>query len=53
MDSKYTHRVVSPDGLCSEHKSEAAAKKAAARYQKMGTRPAGYFRVEPITKEPK
>ncbi len=46
---KYTHRVVDPAGsLCSQHYSEAAALKAARRLQGMGTKPAGFFRVEVI-----
>lgn len=51
MDSanKYPWKVTTPDGsLCSEHKTEAAAQKAARRLQGMGTRPSGYFRVTKV-----
>lgn len=47
--AKYTHRVVTPTGArCSDHRTEAAALKAARRLQGMGTKPAGFFRVEVI-----
>jgi hypothetical protein len=51
---KYTHEVIrtSDGALCSEHRTEAAAIKAAARLQAMsrGKLPAGAFTVRAIVK---
>jgi len=55
MDTtKYSYRVVNTQtgGLCSEHKTEAAAKRMVGRLVAMsnGKLTRAAFRVEPITK---
>lgn len=49
---KYTHKVTRDGEICSQHRSEAGAIKAAARLQAMsrGKLPVGTFKVEPIAK---